>query len=103
MVTMRRLGILGAASSLLLFQVMVIASTATQAGTDAPTADGIWRQVDESGKVGALVTITHEGDVFVGRLSRLFIDPGDNPNPVARTVQATNTINRSLAWFSLMG
>ena len=79
---MRRLGILGAASSLLLFQVMVIASTATQAGTDAPTADGIWRQVDESGKVGALVTITHEGDVFVGRLSRLFIDPGDDPNPV---------------------
>ncbi len=81
-VMMRRLGILGAASSLLLFQVMVIASTATQAGTDAPTADGIWRQVDESGKVGALVTITNEGDVFVGRLSRLFIDPGDDPNPV---------------------
>jgi uncharacterized protein (DUF2147 family) len=48
----------------------------------APTAAGLWRQVDEAGKVGALVTITQKGDVFVGRLSRLFLDPGDDPNPI---------------------
>jgi len=48
----------------------------------APTAAGIWRQVDEAGKVGALVTITQEGDVFVGRLSHLFLDPDEDPNPI---------------------
>jgi uncharacterized protein (DUF2147 family) len=66
----------------LIIQVTLIASTAIQAGPSAPTAAGVWRQVDESGKVGALVTITREGDVFVGRLSRLFPDPGDDPNPI---------------------
>ena len=48
----------------------------------APTAAGVWRQVDKSGKVGALVTISQEGNAFVGRLSRLFLDPRDDPNPI---------------------
>jgi uncharacterized protein (DUF2147 family) len=81
----QRLGIawaFGVASTLLFIQVTVLASTAIQAGMSAPTAAGVWRQVDESGKVGALVTITQEGDIFVGRLSRLFLDPGDDPNPI---------------------
>jgi uncharacterized protein (DUF2147 family) len=81
----RTLGIaraFGAAGLLLIIQVALIASTAVEAGTSAPSAAGVWRQVDESGKVGALVTITRDGDVFVGRLSRLFLDPGDDPNPI---------------------
>jgi uncharacterized protein (DUF2147 family) len=71
-----------AAGTFLIIQVMLIASTAIQADPNAPTAAGVWRQVDESGKVGALVTITREGNVFVGRLSRLFLEPGDDPNPI---------------------
>jgi uncharacterized protein (DUF2147 family) len=47
-----------------------------------PTAAGVWKQIGDDGKVGALVTITEEGDVFVGRLSQLFPDPGDDPNPI---------------------
>jgi len=47
-----------------------------------PSAAGIWKQVDEQGKVGALVTISEEGGVYVGRLSKLFLDPADDPNPV---------------------
>lgn len=72
---MRRLGItlaLGAVATLL-----VIHATA-----NALTAAGVWQQVDDTGKVGAFVTVTEEGGVFVGRLSRLFLDPGDNPNPI---------------------
>src|SRR6476660_9885618 len=84
---MRRkpLGIAGAfsvARMLLIIQVLLVASTAIQAGPVVPTAAGVWKQVDESGKVGALVTITQEGDIFVGRLSRLFLNPGDDPNPI---------------------
>jgi uncharacterized protein (DUF2147 family) len=55
-----------------------------QAASGAPTAVGVWRQVDEAGKVGALVTITEEGGFFVGRLSRLFLDAGDDPNPMCK-------------------
>jgi uncharacterized protein (DUF2147 family) len=52
------------------------------AAASAPTAAGVWKQIDESGKAGALVTISQEGDVFVGRLSHLFLEPGDDPNPL---------------------
>ena len=79
------LGIAGAftvARMLLIIQVMLVAATSIEAGPVAPTAAGVWKQVDESGKVGALVTISQEGNVFVGRLSRLFLDPGDDPNPI---------------------
>jgi uncharacterized protein (DUF2147 family) len=80
-------GIAGAfsvARMLLIIQVLLVASPAIQAGPVVPTAAGVWKQVDESGKVGALVTITQEGDVFVGRLSRLFLDPRDDPNPICQ-------------------
>jgi uncharacterized protein (DUF2147 family) len=55
---------------------------AINAARSEPTAAGVWRQVDDAGKVGAFVTITEEGGVFVGRLSHLFPEPGDEPNPV---------------------
>jgi uncharacterized protein (DUF2147 family) len=57
---------------------------AGQPALSQPTAAGVWKQIDESGKVGAYVTISEENGVFVGRLSKLFLDPGDNPNPVCR-------------------
>jgi len=80
--TLGRVEAVRAAFMLLIVQVMLVASTVIQAAPSLPTAAGVWKQVDESGKVGALVTITQEGDLFVGRLSRLFPEPGDDPNPV---------------------
>src|SRR3954454_23971169 len=53
-----------------------------QASAATPTAAGVWKQIDENGKVGALVTISEENGMFIGRLSRLFLDPGDDPNPI---------------------
>jgi uncharacterized protein (DUF2147 family) len=47
-----------------------------------PTAAGVWQQVGDDGKVGALVTISEEQGVYVGRLSQLFPEPGDDPNPI---------------------
>jgi uncharacterized protein (DUF2147 family) len=52
------------------------------AAAGVPSAVGVWKQIGDDGKVGALVTIAEEGGVFVGRLSQLFLDPGDDPNPV---------------------
>ena len=48
------------------------------------SAAGVWRQVDDAGRTGALVTISESKGLFVGRLSRLFLDPGDDPNPLCK-------------------
>ena len=46
---------------------------------------GVWKQIDpESGKVGALVTFTESGGVFKGSFSKLYLDSGDDPNPLCR-------------------
>jgi uncharacterized protein (DUF2147 family) len=55
-----------------------------QANAALPTATGVWKQIDENGQVGALVTISEERGVFVGRLSKLFIAPEEDPNPLCR-------------------
>ena len=68
---------LGVVAALLFIEAVVAAPATT-----APTAAGVWRQVDDDGNVGALVTITEENGVFVGRLSRLYLGPDDDPNPV---------------------
>jgi uncharacterized protein (DUF2147 family) len=51
----------------------------------AQTAAGVWQQIDSAtGKVGALVTFADRGGVFSGIISKLFLDPGDDPNPLCR-------------------
>jgi uncharacterized protein (DUF2147 family) len=58
---------------------------ALAAAAAVPSAAGVWKQMGNDGKVGALVTISEEGKgVFIGRLSKLFSEPGDDPNPVCR-------------------
>ena len=63
---------------------LVLVKAAALAGVEetTPTAVGVWQQVDDDGKVGALVTISEEQGVYVGRLSQLFLEPGDDPNPI---------------------
>jgi uncharacterized protein (DUF2147 family) len=62
----------------------LLAPTLARAGVDEqlPTAAGVWQQVGDDGKVGALVTISEENGVYVGRLSQLFPEPGEDPNPI---------------------
>jgi uncharacterized protein (DUF2147 family) len=76
---MRR-GFLKVALGLSLF--LITASAFAGVETAAPTAAGVWQQVGDDGKVGALVTISEEDGVYVGRLSQLFPEPGDDPNPI---------------------
>jgi hypothetical protein len=47
------------------------------------TVAGVWQQIDEdTGKVNALITFAEAKGVFQGWISRLFPDPGDDPNPL---------------------
>ena len=63
---------------------LLLIKVAAFAGVEepTPTAAGVWQQVGDDGKVGALVTISQEEGVYVGRLSQLFPEPGDDPNPI---------------------
>ncbi len=62
----------------------LLAPMLARAGVDEqlPTAAGVWQQVGDDGKVGALVTISEEDGVYVGRLTQLFLEPGEDPNPI---------------------
>jgi uncharacterized protein (DUF2147 family) len=60
---------------------LLLEGQASSAGM--PTVVGVWKQIDpDSGKVGALVTFAESGGVFRGSFSKLFLDPGDDPNPL---------------------
>ncbi len=51
----------------------------------AQTVTGVWQQIDpDTGKVGALVTFAESGGIYRGFFSKLFLDPGDDPNPLCR-------------------
>lgn len=66
------------ASVLLALFVMALSATA-----GAQSVTGVWQQIDpDTGKVGAHVTFVDNGNgVFSGYLSKLFLDPGDDPDP----------------------
>jgi uncharacterized protein (DUF2147 family) len=51
----------------------------------AQTVAGVWQQIDpDTGKVGALVTFTEREGIFSGQISKLFLEPGDDPNPLCQ-------------------
>ena len=61
----------------------LIAAAASPAG--AQSVAGVWQQIDPgTGKKSALVTFTENRGVFSGALSKLFPEPGDDPNPLCR-------------------
>jgi uncharacterized protein (DUF2147 family) len=48
----------------------------------APTATGVWEQVDDNGKVGGWFFIFERDGVFEGRIVKMFPRPGEKPNPI---------------------
>ncbi len=66
----------------LLLAAVAMLAIARSSAASAQTATGVWQQIDnDTGKVNALVTFAERGGVFEGWLSKLFLDPGDDPNP----------------------
>jgi len=60
------------------FYIVALTSSAV-----AQTVSGVWQQIDpDTGKVGALVTFAESGGIYRGSFSKLFLDPGDDPNPL---------------------
>jgi len=54
----------------------------SQAGAADLTAAGNWQQIDDdTGKVGAIVAISEVNGLYQGALARIFVGPGEDPNP----------------------
>jgi Uncharacterized protein conserved in bacteria (DUF2147) len=47
-----------------------------------PSVAGMWAQVDEKGHVGGWFLIFEHDGVYEGGLAKMFIKPGEDPNPV---------------------
>src|SRR5882757_2785083 len=46
-----------------------------------PSAAGLWQKVEDGKPVGWFLVVDHDG-IFEGALAKLFMEPGDPPNPV---------------------
>lgn len=49
---------------------------------DEPSAAGMWAQIDEHGRVGGWFLIFEHDDVYEGAIAKMFIKPGEDPNPI---------------------
>ena len=47
-----------------------------------PSAAGMWAQVDEKGRVGGWFLIFEHDGVYEGAIAKMFINPGEDPNPI---------------------
>src|SRR5882724_4543413 len=46
-----------------------------------PSAAGLWQKLEKNKSVGWFLVVDHDG-TFEGALAKLFLEPGDPPNPV---------------------
>jgi uncharacterized protein (DUF2147 family) len=46
-----------------------------------PSAAGMWAQIDEKGRVGGWFLIFEHDGVYEGAIAKMFLKPGEDPNP----------------------
>ena len=47
-----------------------------------PTVEGMWEQLEDNGKVGSWFYIYERDGVYEGKIVKMFLKPGENPNPL---------------------
>jgi uncharacterized protein (DUF2147 family) len=47
-----------------------------------PSAVGLWEQVDDDGRVGGWFYIYEREGIYEGKIVRMFLRPGEKPNPI---------------------
>jgi uncharacterized protein (DUF2147 family) len=65
------------------FYVGLLAWGIIPASAQQPDATGVWQQIDsDTGKVGSYVYVHSVHGVYEGDIVKLFLKPGDSPNPI---------------------
>lgn len=78
---------------LLAFQALSLATLLqplpVQAGDASPA--GLWKNVDDaSGKPRALIRITESNGTLQGKIEKVFLGPGEDPNPKCEKCEGAN-------------
>ena len=66
---------------MLLIVAALALSAVLPAQAQEPSAAGLWQKVEKGQPVGWFLVVDHDG-IFEGALAKLFMEPGDPPNPV---------------------
>lgn len=73
-------------------------------GQERSTATGLWQQIDEStGKSQGWFLIYENGGVYEGAIAKMFVKPGDNPNPICTKCQGEQKNAPSLGLTIIKG
>src|SRR5215468_601350 len=59
---------------------MILAATLAARAAE-PSAAGLWQKVEKGKTVGMFLVVDHDG-TFEGVIAKMFLEPGDPPNPV---------------------
>lgn len=59
----------------------LVLSAVLPAQAQEPSAAGLWQKVEKGKPVGWFLVVDHDG-IFEGALAKLFMEPGEPPNPV---------------------
>jgi uncharacterized protein (DUF2147 family) len=65
--------------------MLIVASLMAYAGplrAAEPSAAGMWAQIDENGRVGGWFLIFEHDGVYEGAIAKMFLKPGEDPNPI---------------------
>jgi len=93
-----------ALAGVLLGWAMVAAVAAPQQQrAPASTATGVWEQVDDNGKVGGWFQIYERDGVFEGKIVKMFLKPGEKPNPVCTKCQGEQKNQPTLGLILIKG
>jgi uncharacterized protein (DUF2147 family) len=69
----------------LVFATLATALTITSVWAQEASPVGLWKNIDDhSGKPKALIRITESNGEFTGKIEKLFIEAGENPNPTCK-------------------
>jgi len=68
--------------AIVLVSLFVGCAYAQPSGSGEPTAAGMWEQIYPDGRVGGWFLIFQHNDVYEGAIAKMFLKPGDNPNPI---------------------
>ena len=69
----------------LIFLTVIVASLMAYAGplrAAEPSVAGMWAQIDEKGEVGGWFLIFEHDGVYEGAIAKMFLKPGEDPNPL---------------------
>jgi uncharacterized protein (DUF2147 family) len=71
------------AIQILIMWSVLVGSPITVPAQAEPTAVGLWEQVnDQTGRVDSWIKITERNGTYEGTIIKLFLLPGDEPNPL---------------------